>query len=81
MATPNVETAIQRHFTFLHRLGALDRRGAHLIDPWPIGTALGMDHDETERTLASLAQVGWIERARQPEGDRVALTVWGLARL
>ncbi len=52
----------------------------HLLDPWPIGASLGMTHDETGRALATLAEIGWITRFARDGGERVALTVYGLAR-
>ncbi len=81
MVTPSLAIAIERRFTFFQRLGVLNRRGMHLVDPWPIGAALGLSGEETERVLATLADVGWIERTQREAGERVALTVWGVARL
>jgi DNA-binding IclR family transcriptional regulator len=75
-----LDIALRRRFAFFDRLALLDRRGMHLIDPWPIGAALGMGHDETERVLASLEAVGWVERGYRDGEVRVALTVTGLAR-
>jgi hypothetical protein len=71
---------VQRRCRFFDRLVALDRRGMHLIDPWPLGEALSMTHDETERVVASLVAIGWIGRCEREGGERVALTVTGLAR-
>ena len=78
---PALDATLRRRFTFFEHLGTLNHRGMHLIDPWTIGTTLGFSHDETEYVLASLAQVGWIERIGRDSGERVALTVKGLARL
>jgi hypothetical protein len=79
--TPSLAAVIERRFTLFQRLGVLNRRGMQLVDPWPIGAALGMSGEETARVLATLAEVGWIERTQREAGERVALTVWGLARL
>jgi hypothetical protein len=73
-------SAIQRRFRYFERLVALDRRGMHLIDPWPLGEALGMTRAETERVVASLVDIGWIGRAEREGETRIALTVTGLAR-
>ncbi len=76
-----LDTVVRRRFTFFEQLGTFNRRGMHLIDPWPVGTTLGFSPEETECVLASLAQVGWIARSHSDNGERVALTVQGLARL
>jgi len=81
MTIPVLNDALQRRFTFFAQLATFNRRGMHLVDPWPIGKGLGFSCDETECVLASLAQVGWIERVHHDDGERVALTVQGLARL
>lgn len=81
MMIPVLTDALRRRFAFFAQLATFNRRGMHLVDPWPIGTRLGFSMDETECVLASLAQVGWIERVRHDDGERVALTVQGLARL
>jgi hypothetical protein len=78
---PALDATLRRRFTFFEHLGTLNHRGMHLIDPWTVGATLGFSHDETEYVLASLAQVGWIERIGRDNGERVALTVKGLARL
>lgn len=82
MATANreLDRALRRRFALFDRLGWLDRRGMHLIDPWPIGALLGMSREETGRALATLEEVGWIARFARDGGERVALTVHGLAR-
>ena len=72
--------AVQRRFRYFDRLVALDRRGMHLIDPWPLGEALGMNQEVTERVAASLADIGWIDVTERQGEERVALTVTGLAR-
>ena len=59
---PALDATLQRRFSFFEHLGTLNHRGMHLIDPWTVGATLGFSHDETEYVLASLAQVGWIER-------------------
>lgn len=78
---PALTDALQRRFAFFAQFAIYHRRGMHLIDPWPIGTKLGFSRDETECVLASLAEVGWIERVRYDTGERVALTAQDLARL
>ena len=80
VASRELERALRRRFALFDRLAWQDRRGMHLIDPWPIGSSLGMTHEETEGALATLAGVGWIARSRREDGERVALTVQGLAR-
>ncbi|GEM_PF-5883577 len=82
MAIENLalDRALQRRFTFFDRLGWLDRRGMHFVDPWPVGASLGMTRDETEYVLATLAGIGWIARCARDDGERIALTVQGLAR-
>jgi hypothetical protein len=80
MEIVNAASAVQRRFRYFDRLVALDRRGMHLIDPWPLGAALGMSHEETERVVASLAAIGWIDVAARQGEERVVLTVVGLAR-
>ena len=75
-----LDRAVWRHFALFDRLGMLDRRGIHLVDPWPLGRSLGMTNEETERALASLAGIGWIARFGREGDERVALTVQGLAR-
>jgi hypothetical protein len=72
--------AVQRRFRFFDRLVALDRRGMHLIDPWPLGASLGMTREETERVVMSLMEIGWIGRGERKGEARIALTVIGLAR-
>ena len=72
--------AVQRRFRFFERVVALDRRGMHLVDPWPLGASLGMTHEETERVVASLVDIGWIGRSEREGRTRIALTVIGLAR-
>lgn len=81
MMIPALNDALHRRFAFFAQLATFNRRGMHLVDPWPIGLRLGFSCDETECVLASLAQVGWIERVYRDDGERVALTVRGLARL
>lgn len=81
MMSPELNDALNRRFAFFARLGTFNCRGMHLVDPWPIGKRLGFSSDETECVLASLAEVGWIERVHHDGGERVALTVQGLARL
>ena len=81
MLTPTRAAVVERRFTFFQRLGALDRRGMHLVDPWLIGAGIGLSDEETEGVLASLAGVGWIARQRRGGEERVALTVRGLTRL
>lgn len=80
IASRELDRALRRRFALFDRLSWLDRRGMHLIDPWPIGASLGMTHDETEGALATLAGIGWIARSAREGGERVALTVYGLAR-
>jgi hypothetical protein len=80
IANPEIDRALRRRFALFDRLAWLDRRGAHLIDPWPIGASLGMTREETGRALAALEGVGWIARFAREGGERVALTVHGLAR-
>jgi hypothetical protein len=80
MATPSLAAAVERRFALFGRLGVLDRRGMHLIDPWPIGSALGLERGEIERALGSLAEIGWIDRIARGDEERVVLTVRGLAR-
>ncbi len=75
-----LDRALRRRFALVDRLGFLDRRGMHLIAPWPIGASLGMTHDETGQALATLVGVGWIARVAQEGGERVARIVLGLAR-
>lgn len=75
-----LDRAVRRRFALFDRLGMLDRRGIHLVDPWPLGRSLGMTNEETERALASLEGIGWIARFGREGGERVALTVQGLAR-
>ncbi len=43
-----LDRAVRRRFVLFDRLGMLDRRGIHLVDPWPIGRSLGMTNEETE---------------------------------
>ncbi len=80
MASLTLDIALRRRFALFDRLGWLDRRGMHLVDPWPIGASLGMSRAETERALASLEAIGWIGRGYRDGEVRVALTVVGLAR-
>jgi len=80
IANRELDRALRRRFALFDRLGFLDRRGMHLIDPWPIGASLGMTPEETGRALATLAEIGWIARIAREGGERVALTVQGLAR-
>lgn len=75
-----LDRAVRRRFVLFDWLGMLDRRGIHLVDPWPIGRSLGMTNEETERALASLEGIGWIARFGREGDERVALTVQGLAR-
>jgi DNA-binding IclR family transcriptional regulator len=81
MKSLTFDIALQRRFAFFDRLAMFNRRGMHLIDPWPVGASLGMGRQETERVLASLEAIGWIEQAERDGAVRVALTVTGLARL
>lgn len=81
MEVLTLDLALRRRFAFFDRLAMLNRRGMHLVDPWPIGASLGMDRAGTERTVASLEAIGWIERAYRDGEARVALTVTGLTRL
>ncbi len=74
-----LDRAVRRRFVLFDRLGMLDRRGMYLVDPWPLGRSLGMTKEETERALASLAGIGWIARFGREGGERIALTVQGLA--
>ncbi len=80
IANRELDRALRRRFALFDRLGFLDRRGMHLIDPWPIGASLGMTHEETEGALATLEGIGWIARFAREGGERVALTVHGVAR-
>ena len=80
IANRELNRALRRRVALFDRLGFLDRRGMHLIDPWPIGASLGMTRDETEGALATLEGVGWIARIAREGEERVALTVHGLAR-
>ena len=80
IANRELDRALQRRFALFDRLGVLDRRGMHLVDPWPIGASLGMTQEETGRALATLEGVGWIARFAQEGGERVALTAQGLTR-
>ncbi len=80
ITNPELDRALRRRFTLFDRLGWLDRRGMHLIDPWAIGASLGMSQEETGQVLATLEDVGWIARFARDGGERVALTVHGLAR-
>ncbi len=78
---PALNEAIDRRFAFFAHLATFNRRGMHLVDPWPIGIRLGFSRYETECVLATLVKVGWIERVHRDDGERVALTALGLARL
>lgn len=80
IANPELDRALRRRFTLFDRLGWLDRRGMHLIDPWPIGASLGMTHEEIEHVFATLEGIGWIARFAREGGERVAMTAHGLTR-
>ncbi len=80
IASRELDRALRRRFALFDRLGFLDRRGMHLIDPWPIGASLCMTQDEIEGALATLEKIGWIARFTWEGGERVALTVHGVAR-
>ncbi len=80
IASWELDRALRRRFALFDRLGFLDRRGMHLIDPWPIGASLGMTQEETEGVLTTLEGIGWIARVTREGEERVVLTVHGLAR-
>lgn len=52
---------------------------AHRFAVRAIGASLGMTREETGPALATLEGVGWIARFAREGGERVTLTVHGLA--